>query len=1825
MRLAGGSNCGDPTGITCQAGGTGGTGHVAQQPVVTFQGTIVASSQGTAGSTTGPVSGVRAVGISGNGGNGGHSECCNGGRGGAGGNGPAIQVYDFGTGNSTVQVTGDSSPGIFALSQAGAGGNGGSSTEFGSGGSGGTGGTGGTVTLDVGISLTTNGSTAPGVSLSSLGGNGGQAGGGGWTGSGGSGGTASAGGAITATTAGTIATLGPESFGIIAQSVGGRGGAGGSTVSLVTFAATGGSGGPGGTVSITNQAALDMKGEQASAIVAQSIGGAGGHGGSGFGLFYAQGGDGSVGGAGGQVVVTSSGAIDTYGNDAHGIQAQSIGGTGGDGGSTGGIVALGGKASATSNGGVVSVIHSNATIRTGLGPAGQQGPDPTCGTGCSHGIFVQSIGGGGGNGGSTAGWFSVGGQGGGGGTGGQAGVTITSSTIGTALIDSSAIYVQSIGGGGGHGGGGVSVGTGASIAIGGGGGSGGNGQSASALITGGTTLTTAGDRSHGMLVQSVGGGGGTGGFAVGVTVSEYAGAGVAVGGTGGGGGSGNSVLSSPASPTRIATPSRTRSRRAAISATGITGQSIGGGGGNGGFSVDVSAGGSIASLAFAIGGNGGVGGNGLDVEILSDAAITTAGGSRTASSPRAWAAAAAMAASPSRVPSISTAGHRRRGRRPGQGRQQRLHGGCHKHRPGHHSWRSGQRHLCPEHRRRWRQWRAQRRRHDLRRDRRPRCLGRRQWRQWRWCKHGDGGEQCCDPHHRRQGSRRRRPEHRRWRWQWRHEPLGCHLRLERQDPDLRHRWCRGHRRQRWRGRRHQQRQHHDRQPGRSRRHRRPDRQCPRHPRAERRRRRWQWRLRRCPDPRHAGRIDHRQRRRRGRRHGRLGGTGGKVTVSSNGAPAITTYSSQSHGVFAQSVGGSGGAGGSGVAGTLEAQATGARSTYNVSIAVGGKGGAGSTGGQVQITNTGGVSTWGNNSHGLFASSVGGSGGSGGSAATLALNCKQQNCRSDDKNDPPTGSNYNLQVGVGGNGGGGSHGGDVTITNYGTIHARGDGAMGLYAYSIGGSGGDGGDASIKSIPLTSDRVKFFKNIQVEVGGTGGSSSHGGTVLIHHENAPVTTEGANAPAVFAQSVGGGGGRGGTGAAGFTGKVAVGGGGGTAGDGGNVTVQIVGGSVTTLSSSDPSSTDPDLNAAFGIFAQSVGGGGGYGGNPELGDAKVVHIGTGLVFGAAGGSAGNGGAVSVTPSTDRTTNADNAIGIFAQSVGGGGGVAGDAGINPTFNTFLGSNGNTGNGGAVGVTYSGKLTTAGDGAHGIFAQSAGGKTSGASSAAPVTIAVTGSVAANGTDADGIQAQSIGMTGGGAPIGAVISMTVNASTVVQGGKALDSQTAGVRFLDGGANLLDNKGTITALAGGTGVVQSGIGQLTITNTGSIVTADALRGIAIRTGDRADRIANHGLIDGAVDLGGGRNRFVNALGATFRPGELTRLGTGNRLVNRGNLVIGGVVGEPVAHRLEGDLVQTATGRTTLVLHSDLDHGRPVLLVTGRVDMAGSIVPDVRSPELFANGTGTLTVVRGESGVSAATARQLRIVDSPIADFAVSFPKDEIQLDYVIDFAGAEALAGMNGNQAAVAQALEALRQVDPAAETLLGVAAAPDVPSFAAAVGRLSPEPYAANQIGTLFSSMRFSDSLLDCSADNGNVREVSERGCSWMRVQTYRVERNSTDSDSSYSDQSYEIAAGAETQLAPGWVLGGGLGYERPDMASGNFSNSDGHQLQGGLMARKELGPWLIVPAPAPAGRGSTSTATPARAAAPRPTRTSASSPAEPASAIGRSWMAGGSSPGSISP
>ena len=335
------------------------------------------------------------------------------------------------------------------------------------------------------------------------------------------------------------------------------------------------------------------------------------------------GGDGAGGGDGGLVQVINTGTLTTFGTNASGIFAESVGGGGGNGAGSGAFtVSLGGDGNSGGNGSNVMVTTSQQ-----LEAFGQN----------SSGIFAQSVGGKGGNGAnvvnvSVAANIGVSvGIGGGGGQGGDGGlVTVNSdSDIITSGTNGMGIVAQSVGGGGGNGGNTFVLSAAANVideipfaanvavSVGGSGGKGGNGGTVAVQSSG--VIITSNSLSAGILAQSVGGGGGNGGnsTAVSLTYNCDVSANVAVGGKGGVAGNGGTV----------GVTNNGGIRTEGNYSSGIFAQSVGGGGGQGGDSTTISGDLSVLksaedispsySFTMSMGGNGGGGGTGGTVDVNS--------------------------------------------------------------------------------------------------------------------------------------------------------------------------------------------------------------------------------------------------------------------------------------------------------------------------------------------------------------------------------------------------------------------------------------------------------------------------------------------------------------------------------------------------------------------------------------------------------------------------------------------------------------------------------------------------------------------------------------------------------------------------------------------------------------------------------------------------------------------------------------------------------------------------------------------------------------------------------------------------------------------------------------------------------------------------------------------------------------------------------------------------------------------------------------------------------------------------------------------------------
>jgi len=1701
----------------------------------------------------------------------------NGGSGGGGGTWlydasklPSQAVTVQSDGNQDIETSGNNAPGIQTTVR---GGDGGASmpisnvagSETGDGGLGGAAGA-TTISLGTGAVITTSGDNASAIDASGIGGNGGLAGldHGTSSGTSGSGGRGGIGGRvdIELASAVTLSTSGANSNGVLAQSLGGDGGIGQKAQGVFdAHAGNGGRGGDSGDIFVNSHATITTVGASARGIFAQGHAGSGGVGGNADGVFGDGAGNGGQSGAVATISVNNAGSITTSGDGAHGIQAMSLGGTGGAGGTGYAFFPDSGDGGVpTASGGPLSITNT--------------GDITTYGT-YADGILAQSIGGGGGDAGAAHGiTSSTAGDAGAGGNGAAiAGALNGSITTGGGL--SNGAVFQSVGGTGGSGGNARSDGVVAAYALGGDGGKGGDGGTITVSGQGGRIVAT-GSGSGGIVMQSVGGGGGVGGEATAVSGSILVSLASAVGGSGGDGGAGNTV-STAMGDMSISTGQQNAET---VDAVGILAQSIGGGGGAGGgadalaFAATLKLTDEIqvptVTATYSAGGSGGDGGKGGDVDLnlgigsvrISDtqtinttggASISTAGSGSTGIIAQSVgggggqggdsSSLAAVVGAPSLYGKaeisppttfelsvsvggvgavggdggavttnlssanapvlINTSGDYAYGliaQSIGGGGGNAGSGSADTKTIGSTSNSDLKISVGHEGGGGGNGGAVQ---VDLNTGTSIETLGSAAVGVLAQSTGGGGGTST--------GS-----------------TISSSLFSDIANSVV-----------------------DSVSPG---------------------------------STSHIGNVTLNV----GSADG-AAGDGGSVVVNNHGT--ITTNGNDAPAVLAQSIGGGGGVGGSagidpsltGDAGatdgtpvitatTLAANivSDGFESAFksaindktqdiNLMLQVGAGGAVSGNGGSVTLDHGGSLVTSGDYSPGIVAQSIGAGGGRGGTAIAGG----EGNAFAGLVGAATITSHVflgNTYAGSGGGGGGAGGAVSVTLDGGATIltgvgKGLGFQSIGLLAQSIGGGGGTGADGTVapNSIIFLGDGLYGSTTGALPVGGDGG-------VVTLNQGAPgatvITTSGVAADGILLQSVGGGGGLAGAGST-VMGNLDINGLPNTVGvNFGTVSQQRHGGDVFVNQPQVQITTSG--RDAVGLMAQSIGGGGG-----------VVNV-TGssnVVLGFTNGNGGVGGDVKVILPNGASidTSGIAADGIVAQSVGGGGGfLTGQSGTMVPDVTYAVPDtlyrSASGPGGMVFVSLSTPVITTGDGAYGVLAQSIAngggifalstgqtfiGSTSNSLSdtqqqaAGAVTVEAGQGIQATGRNAVAIFAQSVGNTVG--QHGGTI--TVRTSAEVMGGSG--AQGAGI-VIDGGtsSNLITIRDRSSVSAG-------------------LSAPGGRQDPAIRVDRGIANVNNAGTIYGDVYLGGGAfsgNHPAVEAQTTATPSVLVVPTAGGTLYNDGSIVA--VPGQQSV--VDGNLVQRSSGR--IVTTADFAAGKiSSYVVSGDATLAGyvqptlvSILPNVRLPVLTVQGT---------------TTGRLTALSSALFSYQVTQTGNEQYLS----------VAGRNFDQsqfdltptrAAIARGLGTLFDAGHVQLGTFFAALDTEAGSSPAGYGRILSQlgPRSVGTVGArrAFDAARIADQSMNCPVSADGSSALVEQACIYGRTSGGNT-ADSGDTDRGRMQLGNVVfQGGGQTRLNNNMFVGGSVAYERSWYNSSTDSvKGNGNAGQGAITFKWQPNRWLL--------------------------------------------------------
>ncbi len=1608
----------------------------------------------------------------------------------------------------------------------------------------------GQITADANSMVSTQGDYSIGMLAQSIGGGGGTGedftsslpGGSGKGGNGGNGANA------TIASSATVTTQGQYAHGLVAQSIGGSGGAGAMSDSLVSLGGAGGAGGSGGTVTISGASNVSTSGDSAIGVIAQSIGGGGGTAGSATGLFSVGGSVNSTQSNNASTVSVAVNSVDTKGDGSIGILAQSIGGSGGSGGSAVGITAVGGSGTSGGSGNDVTV-----DVGTNISTQGKY----------ALGVVAQSVGGGGGNGGSTLAvsvdmpTASIGGSAGAGGSGGT--VTVQSTTDGnvsTSGDGATAILAQSLGGGGGNGGTAMLDGAQAlvTVAIGGTAGGGGDGGEVNADLSH-HIYETQGISAAGLIAQSIGGGGGNGGVAHTLVANVGANLGVAVGGSGGSGGKGNKVdveLDDVTFSTAGvgSNGSNGAANGASVSRSdsyGVVAQSIGGGGGNGGSSAAkslvISAPDPDASFAISanvsVGGSGGKGGDGgeIDVNLIDATAIYTGGqGSHGVVAQSIGGGGGNGGASNAMSTDVSI---------PGQSVSVNVDvavGGV---------GGSG----------------------------------------------GIGGVVNVG--------------------------MGSAASITTFDDT-----SNGVLAQSIGG--------------------------------------------------GGGNAGAGSSSSGGIAQGKTykvsvgvgggvgsGNIGGAVTATMDSGSEILTYGSGSRGMVLHSVGGGGGAAqGTTVdlggpmsigGGASQDQPAGGATKFSadVAVSVGATGGSGGNGGAVKFVAQGGIYTYGGDADGVLIQSIGGGGGLGGNAGADASagpsTYNIPNAPSDDppNDDPPPPDDtdlgsYSLSVAVGGSGGASGNGGTAEVDYSGLIGTQGDYADAMVVQSVGGGGGVGGASSAKGAKGSSQAV-------IAVGGSGGAAGSGGTITLNMTSDPANRQGILSTAgnvsygLLAQSIGGGGGQGAVGSDIITKSTAEnpsivlgwGGSGGNGGNGGTVNMNAANSGVSVATSGYDS---------HGIVLQSIGGGGGtaaMSGASLSGTANNPQLNLQMGGGGRSGDS-NGGNINVNSWVNVNTTGDHAFGLVAQSIGGGGGImsAGPGANIQSVNLaapYVGSSQHGGNltitlgendaGSAASDASPSVIATTGRGSHGIVLQSiaGGGGIAGDTANGPLAIGwqdgkeasssgqVSGdisltmgagsSITTKGDGAHGVIAQSLSApgglggnsagsfagtltqtTGGAGGISGSITMELDGTVQVQGENAwgvfaqtydTQSSTPKAVGITVAGNVTGGSQSSNPATGGAVWIDSPAASTVTINSGG--TVDGSQGYAAvqQTGSGSTNIVNNGSLKGNL-VGKAASASSVTLAALSASGEsmsLSNFGTFSHadlvqgdIANQGQVLIGKTAGSDAMH-VTGDFIQGSQG----MLHVATDFvakTTDLLAVDGHAQLDGkiSIAASTLMPnrELTFLQAGVLTpraAVQGESPLFTYRTRQ---AGNSLAVSVDAAKFNEVSESY-----------GVGSNLHALGQHLQDVwdRGSDEKFGTMfaaLNRSAGKGGASYASALNDLSPGVLAAPAALKQAGMISFSNSLLSCPGFDGAGTQMGEHDCLWGRVSGNTTQMDSSGGTSGLKSDGVLYQIGAQRSVAPNWFVGVAGAYEHTTLnADDDRQHVKGDSGYLGVSLKYEDGPWTF--------------------------------------------------------
>jgi hypothetical protein len=540
-------------------------------------------------------------------------------------------------------------------------------------------------------------------------------------------------------------------------------------------------------------------------------------------------------------------------------------------------------------------------------------------------------------------------------------------------------------------------------------------------------------------------------------------------------------------------------------------------------------------------------------------------------------------------------------------------------------------------------------------------------------------------------------------------------------------------------------------------------------------------------------------------------------------------------------------------------------------------------------------------------------------------------------------------------------------------------------------------------------------------------------------------------------------------------------------------------------------------------------------------------MVMEGGGGAAGDGGAVTVRAGGSISTSGDFANGLVAQSVAGGGGMAGIVNANGVTTTTFGS------------AMRGLLSLIPGSGVGFF-----GSVGGSGTAGGVTIEYDGDIVTTGDGAHGVLAQSAAGLGTGGDV----DLTLSGRVIARGLDAhgVYAQSVGIAGR-GDIGLRLEEGIILGGSGtGSGVLLADGADNSVVNRGTIGSSLLVDGNAITAGSGNEFVANYGMLVGSIRLGGGANA-LDSYGELLT-GAVLDVGAGNRVLNAGVLSPGGT-GRILATTVVGDLLQVGEG--SYLVDVDLTLGLSDRLdVAGSADVFGQLRVNLLDAGGVVPGAHALTLLSSGGGLASSELRLAAPRSAVVRYDLAAVGGTGLELRYSVDFAPPD-LAANAAALGAHVNAIQAAGSSDEIHPLVNRLVAQPDVDRLEAAYGRLSPHAHLADNATRLFASLGFDQAMHSCRVREGDFRFVSEGRCTWFRYDQSDTRREAAEFTPAVKESGSHLSGGWQSAISPRWHAGLALGYETSDLDISGLTEREAHQyLVGGILKGRFAGSLFTV-------------------------------------------------------